>query len=156
MIKIPYGADLYKPLSELVNYVRKKYYDITEVFRNTIQPTSGLELALAGVPNNLMVSPYAPPQYNHISYSVARSNLNNSPNNANSESNKIYTIKRIGFEGRKKVAVWRSDGSRILLKKSEANGQRLKDYVSKKLGEEQITASGGELNTIVSMLENPH
>lgn len=156
MVKLPYFSGLYKSITELVNYTGKKYYDVARIVGSVSWPESRLELALAGVPTDFPASLYTPDGYSVRYDALFRMSSNGNSNNPNGDSNKTYTIKRIGFDGPIKVAIWRSDGRRILLKKSEAKGERLKDYVSRKLKEEQIIASGGELNTIISMLENPH
>ena len=114
MIKITYASNLYKSITELVRYVGERYEDITRNFGKTLWSASRLELVLETVPGNLMINPYEPPQYNGIFYSVARASSNGS-------SNKTYSIRRIGFWGPKKVAVWKDGGSIVLFKKSEAN-----------------------------------
>lgn len=145
MIKIPYASNLYKPLSELVNYVRKRY-DIMEVFRNMMQPASGLELALAGVPNNSMISPYAPP----IQYGTYGGMLLASTNGGPSTKKRI---KRIGWDGPKKVAI-DTTGGRVLIRPFNGRG-KIRDYITGILDEKGVGYSGEEVGEIVRKLQNP-
>src|SRR3989338_133919 len=146
MIKIPYGADLYKPLSELVNYVRKKYDGITEVFRNTMQPTSGLELALAGVPNNLMVSPYAPPGRYGIYGRMLLASTNGNSSNATS-------IKRIWWEGPYKLWIVSENRKRAEFKHSAAKKSGdFSGYVVGILKDIDIKLPAKDINFIVENL----
>ena len=150
MVKIPYGADLYKPLSELVNYVRKKYNDITEVFRNTMQPTSGLELALAGVPNNLMVSQYAPPSRYGIYGKILLANTNGNSSNTTS-------IKRIWWEGPYKLRIISENGIRAEFKHNAAKKSGdFSGYVAGILEAIGINLTTKDINIIVEKLRNPH
>lgn len=41
----------YKPLKDVMNYLRKGYDNLTERVGSLLSPNSGLELAVAGIPN---------------------------------------------------------------------------------------------------------
>ena len=143
MIKLPYASKLYKPVSELADYIGRKYDDITSTLGSAIKPSSGLELALAGVPSGLMANHYGP--YDDGVFYAS----------ANGRSSKP-TIKRMGLDGgSNNVYVEKTGGGRITIRPMHGKKRKVKEYVRGALDANGISYTPKDVNEIVNKLRNP-
>lgn len=127
-----YISTLYYKIEDKIRYTGKNTIDRVLEAGNNLFPQSPLEVALAGVPNTLRDNQYGP-----LGQYIPDDGIFQA--RANGNSNGKYRVKDIRREGYAGVVVVRSDGTRIILKRSEAREERDFDvYVSRVLSENDI------------------
>ena len=130
----------YKPLELAVDYFRDFYggaKNVVQKLRNSLMPSSGLELAVAGMPNSLIDKKPAETSDKSQGYFFAEYGV------------KDYTLKYTP-KGRG-VVVTRSDGKQILLEPIR-NGNFAEEAVRQALINNNISANNKLIGKIAKLL----